>query len=67
MSGGTISTLVGDGTCLDGGDGGPATTATVDTSSDLAVDGLGNLYIVDSANDAVRVVFASDSDDGGYL
>jgi hypothetical protein len=40
------------------GDGGPATTARLDTPQHLAVDGAGNLYISDGSNQRVRRVDA---------
>jgi hypothetical protein len=40
------------------GDGGPATAAVLSVPSGISVDGNGNLFIADSNNDAVRVVYA---------
>ena len=40
------------------GDGGPATAALLSVPSGIAVDGNGNLFIADSNNNAVRVVYA---------
>ena len=57
---GVISTIVGPGHPPGfSGDGGPATSATLYTPIDVAVDGLGNLYIADSRNHRVRVVDSS--------
>jgi sugar lactone lactonase YvrE len=46
---GTITTYAGRGCCSgeDFGDGGPATSARVDSPSGVALDGQGNLYIAD--------------------
>jgi hypothetical protein len=53
---GAISTVAGNGTFGYSGDGGPATSATVEYPSAIAVDGAGNFYFTDSAADAVRKV-----------
>ena len=55
----TISTVAGDGTAGFGGDGGPATSALLNTPADVKLDGAGNFYIADSANHAIRMVNAS--------
>jgi hypothetical protein len=44
---GTITTVAGNGSQGTSGDGGPATGAELDYPSSVAVDGIGNLYIVD--------------------
>jgi sugar lactone lactonase YvrE len=54
-----ISTVAGDGTPGFGGDGGPATSAMLDVPADVKLDGAGNLYIADSANQVVRMVNAA--------
>lgn len=56
---GVISTVIGTGTAQFAGDGGPAQAASLHTPSDVAVDGLGNLYIADTGNHRVRRVDAS--------
>ncbi|HEY1552243.1 MAG TPA: hypothetical protein VGG28_30660 [Kofleriaceae bacterium] len=60
---GIITTVAGDcaGTCAPtfGGDGGPATSATLDQPFGVAVDHLGNLYIADTFNERVREVDAA--------
>ncbi|MGD9022260.1 MAG: NHL repeat-containing protein, partial [Deltaproteobacteria bacterium] len=53
---GIITTVAGNGTEGYSGDGGPATEAQLDTPMDVAVDGSGNLYIVDGFNDCIRKV-----------
>ena len=58
---GTVTTFgVGDGGLDNGfaGDGGPATKATFSCPSGLALDGNGNLYIDDHANNRIRLVDA---------
>lgn len=56
---GIINTVAGNGTCSFSGDGGPATSATFNTISGIALDMAGNLYIADAANDRVRKVNTS--------
>jgi hypothetical protein len=59
---GIISTIAGvDGISGYGGDGAPSTSASVEMNlpSGLAMDGAGNLYIADSANDVIREISAA--------
>ena len=56
---GTISTLAGTGIRGDSGDGGPASKAQLSEPEAVAVDGTGNLYIADSANQRIRRVDAT--------
>jgi trimeric autotransporter adhesin len=58
---GTITTIAGAGAPGYSGDGGPAVQAQINPSGDeigntLALDASGNLYVVDGANNAVRVL-----------
>ena len=53
---GVITTVAGNGTSNYSGDGGPAVEASLRGPVKVAVDGLGNLYIADSANDRIRQV-----------
>ena len=54
---GTITTVAGNGTGGFGGDGGPATKASLYYPKGIAVDALsGNLYIADWLNSRIRVV-----------
>ncbi len=53
-----ISTVAGDGTRGDGGDGDQATAAQLNSPHGVAVDGDGNLYIADSGSHRVRKVDA---------
>ncbi len=53
---GTITTVAGNGQKGYSGDGGPATSATLDTPVALAIDSLSNLYISEYNNDTVRKV-----------
>ena len=56
---GIISTVVGTlGTSGATGDGGPATSANLNNPYDVAVDSLGNIYIADAHNHAIRKVEA---------
>ncbi len=56
---GTITTVAGTGTPGLNGDYGPATQALLQLPTAVAVDASGNLYICDSANNAIRQVSAS--------
>ena len=56
ISGGTITTVAGNGTSGYSGDGAAATAATLNSPSGLAVDSYGNLYIADTGNNVIRKV-----------
>jgi uncharacterized protein (TIGR03437 family) len=56
VSGGTISTVAGNGLSGYSGDGGAATAAQLNGPADVAVDSNGNLYIADLNNNAIREV-----------
>ena len=57
---GVITTVAGSRFIGFAGDGGPATSALLDTPTGVALDTAGNLYIADSRSDRVRkVLFAS--------
>jgi uncharacterized protein (TIGR03437 family) len=51
---GILSTVVGNGVAGFAGDGGLATSASINRPSDMGFDAAGNLYIVDSVNFRVR-------------
>ena len=53
---GIIKTVAGNGTQGYDGDGGVATRASISNPFALALDGAGNVYIADSANNAVRIL-----------
>jgi len=53
---GIIITVAGDGAFGFSGDGGPATSASLNFAFDVAVDNSGNLYIADTANGRIRQV-----------
>lgn len=53
---GTITTVAGTTKPTYGGDGGPATAASLSRPSDVEVDRDGNLYIADTDNSCVRKV-----------
>jgi YVTN family beta-propeller protein len=55
---GIISTYAGTGAAGFSGDGGPATSATMNSPRGIALDGSGNLYIADLLNRRVRIVSA---------
>ncbi len=56
---GIISTIAGTGDGAYAGDGGAATSASLNTPSGLAIDGAGSLYIADSLNNRIRKVDAA--------
>jgi len=53
---GAITTIAGNGAAALAGDGGPATSASLNSPSGLAFDAAGNLYIADSYNQRIREV-----------
>jgi uncharacterized protein (TIGR03437 family) len=55
-SGGTISTVAGNGNQGYGGDGGAAILARLSGPQGVAVDNSGNIYIADTLNNRLRVV-----------
>jgi hypothetical protein len=56
VSGGVITTLVGNGTYGLSGDNGPAASAELNYPIGVALDTAGNIYIADSHNNLVRKV-----------
>ncbi len=59
VSGGTITTVAGNGKAAFAGDGGLATAASLSHPAQVAVDSAGNLYICDQNNSRIREVLAS--------
>jgi uncharacterized protein (TIGR03437 family) len=53
---GQLSLVAGNGTLGSGGDGGPATLAQLNYPTAIALDTAGNVYIVDSGNNLIRMV-----------
>jgi DNA-binding beta-propeller fold protein YncE len=53
---GTITTIAGDGIPQMNGDGGPATSASLNHPDGVAVDRAGNVFIADTFNNAIRRV-----------
>ena len=53
---GIITTVAGNGDARFSGDGGAATNASINTPCGVAVDGRGNLFIADYANNCIRIV-----------
>jgi hypothetical protein len=56
---GTITTFAGNGTGGYSGDGGPATSAELFTPFGVAASSTGQVYIADTGNNRVRVVFTN--------
>jgi uncharacterized protein (TIGR03437 family) len=61
---GIITTVAGDGLFGFTGDGGPATSATLNFPTGLAVDSSGRVYISDSQNNVVRLLTPAASNPG---
>ena len=59
---GIITTVAGNGSLGYGGDGGPATAASIGMPYEIAVDDAGNIYIADFYNLRIRKV-----DSSGYI
>ena len=59
VTGGTITTVAGNGSAGFSGDGGLAPNAQLYYPEGIAVDGSGNLYIADSDNQRIRKVNAA--------
>ncbi len=53
---GVVTTLAGTGAAGFAGDGGPAVSALLSGPSDVKEDGQGNIYVVDSGNNRVRLL-----------
>lgn len=53
---GIITTVAGTGAAGYSGDGGPATAAVLNHVSDIDFDGLGNIYLADQLNHAIRKI-----------
>ena len=53
---GMLTLVAGTGTAGFSGDGGPATSAQLSFPSGVAVDGAGNVYVLDKGNNRVREV-----------
>ncbi|MFC2022364.1 clostripain-related cysteine peptidase [Chloroflexota bacterium] len=53
---GIISTVAGNGIAGYTGDGGPATAASLNMPGGVAIDGVGNLFILDTGNNRIRKV-----------
>src|SRR5260370_20510252 len=56
ISGGTITTIAGNGTAGYLGDTAAATAAELNSPSGLAFDASGNLYIADTKNNVIRKI-----------
>src|SRR5205823_2706863 len=56
---GVISTFAGTGASGSSGDGGPATSAHLNTPEGIGIDASGNIYIADTGNNKIRKVNAS--------
>jgi sugar lactone lactonase YvrE len=56
---GIITTVAGNGSPGFTGDGGAATSAELNSPTNLTIDGVGNLYIADQGNNRIRKVTAA--------
>ena len=55
---GTMTTVAGDGIIDYAGDGGPATSASLNRPVGMAIDAAGNLYFADNHNNRIRLIAA---------
>jgi uncharacterized protein (TIGR03437 family) len=55
-SSGKITTIAGDGSYTFAGDGGSATSASLNLPAGVAIDSSGNLFIADTVNNRIRMV-----------
>jgi sugar lactone lactonase YvrE len=62
VSTGYISTVAGDGSSADNGDGSAATSAAIGTPATVVLDGSSNIYLVDNTNKVIRKVTVSTGD-----
>lgn len=53
---GIITTIAGDGTCGDSGNGGPATAAELCQPGGVAIDKYGNIYVSDVLNNKIKEI-----------
>lgn len=63
---GIITTVAGDGSAGYWGDATPPTSAQIQAAQNVRVDGVGNLFIADTANHRVRKVAAEVDADTGF-
>ena len=59
---GIITTIAGNGNPAYSGDGNLASKATLNGPNGVAVDGAGNVYIADTANNVIRMISAATGD-----
>ena len=59
VTGGNISTVAGNGKLAYSGDGGPATSAQMNSPQGTAVDAAGNIYVAETDNQIVRRIAAN--------
>ncbi|MEE3232955.1 MAG: Ig-like domain-containing protein [Candidatus Latescibacterota bacterium] len=59
VTNGNISTVAGDGSAGFSGDGGNATSASLNRPTNLDFDSSGNMYVLDSGNNRIRKVVLS--------
>jgi hypothetical protein len=59
VTGGIITTFAGGAGCSFSGDGGPANDAALYNPEAVTMDGAGNVYIADTANQRIRMVAVS--------
>lgn len=57
---GTITTYAGNGVAGAAGDNGPATSASLNSPHNIALDANGDLYIADYGNNSIRIVRKND-------
>ena len=68
---GTVATYAGDGSSIAGSNDGTSSNASFSSPTNLALDANGDLYVVDSSNHKIRIIYVNGTVDtyagkGGY-
>src|SRR6185503_5615837 len=58
---GAVTVVAGTGTCCYAGDDGPAANAQLNSPWGTALDPAGNIFVADTGNDAIRLLYSGSS------